>query len=66
MVKDHHEDLHEFRMEDASTSDATLKAAVEKGTKVIREHTSMIESIARSKGIAVPPRGQHPVPPPAQ
>ena len=54
MVKDHHADLHEFRMELAGTTDPTLKAAVLKGAKVIREHTSMVDSLAKSKGIAVP------------
>lgn len=57
MVKDHHEDLHEFRMEAAATTDPTLKPAVEKGAHVIREHTNMVDSLARSRGLAVPTRG---------
>ncbi len=63
MVKDHHSDLHEFRMEAANATDPALKAAVEKGAKVIREHTSMVDSLARSKGIAVPTRGPRPAAP---
>lgn len=66
MVKDHHKDLHEFRTEAASTQDATLKAAVEKGEKVIREHTIMVDKLARSKGIPVPVHGANkPTPPSA-
>jgi putative membrane protein len=65
MVKDHHKDLREFRMEAASTQDATLKAAVEKGEKVIREHTMMVDRLARSKGIPMPAHGAGmPSPPP--
>ncbi len=54
MVKDHHQDLREFRTEAASTSDPTLKAAVDKGSKVIYAHMTMIDKMAREKGIATP------------
>jgi putative membrane protein len=57
MVKDHHQDLREFRMEANDTQDPTLKEAVEKGEKVIREHTIMVDKLARDKGIPVPARG---------
>ena len=66
MVKDHHKDLHEFREEVASTTDATLKAAVEKGQSVIREHTMMVDKLAKSKGIAVPQHGGNKQPSPPQ
>jgi putative membrane protein len=66
MVRDHHKDLHEFREEAASTTDATLKAAVEKGQSVIREHTMMVDKLAQSKGIAVPQRGGNKQPSPPQ
>lgn len=66
MVKDHHADLREFRMEAASTTDPTLKTAVEKGQKVIREHLTMVESLAKSKGIATPSRGPKPAGPTAE
>jgi putative membrane protein len=66
MVKDHHKDLHEFREEAASTTDATLKAAVEKGQSVIREHTMMVDKLAQSKGIAVPQHGGNKQPSPPQ
>jgi putative membrane protein len=57
MVKDHHKDLREFREQAASTTDPTLKAAVEKGQRVIHEHTMMVDKLAQSKGIAVPAPG---------
>jgi putative membrane protein len=64
MVKDHHQDLREFRTEAASTSDPTLKAAVDKGSKVIYEHMTMIDKMAREKGIATPGHnGGRPAPP---
>jgi len=66
MVKDHHMDLREFRMEAASTTDPTLKTAVEKGEKVIHEHLTMVEGLAKSKGIATPTRGPRPSAPSAQ
>jgi putative membrane protein len=57
MVKAHHKDLREFRTEGADTQDPTLKAAVEKGEKVIHEHTMMVDKLAREKGIPMPARG---------
>jgi putative membrane protein len=57
MVKDHHKDLREFRQEEASTTDPTLKTAVEGGAKVIHEHTVMVDKLAREKGVPMPQRG---------
>ncbi len=57
MVKDHRKDLREFHMESMATNDPTLKAAVDKGEAVIREHTRMVTRIARDKGVALPPGG---------
>jgi putative membrane protein len=61
MVKDHHEDLHEFRVEAVGTSDPTLKEAVDKGAVVIRSHMIMADKLARAKGIPVP--SHKPAPP---
>jgi putative membrane protein len=61
MVKDHHEDLHEFRVEAVGTSDPTLKEAVDKGAVVIRGHMVMADKLARAKGIPVP--SHKPAPP---
>jgi putative membrane protein len=55
MVKDHNEDLKKFIQEENSTADPQLKAVVEKGEKVILEHTEMIDNIAHMGGIQTPP-----------
>ncbi len=57
MLKDHHKDVREFRIELTATTDPTLKDAVEAGEKVIREHTHMITEIAKSRDIPIP--GHH-------
>jgi putative membrane protein len=64
MVRDHHKDLHEFRMEAASTTDPALHDVVTKGENVIREHTLMVDKLARAKGVPMPTRGHRPTPPP--
>ena len=64
MVKDHHEDLREFHMEAMSTTDPELKAAVDKGAHVIREHMILADKLARDNGIPVPERGHKPATPP--
>jgi putative membrane protein len=64
MVKDHHKDLRDFRQEAASTTDPTLQAAVADGTKVIHEHTVMVDKLAREKGIPIPQRGGKTAPSP--
>jgi putative membrane protein len=67
MVKDHHQDLREFRTEAINTSDPALKNAADRGAKVIYAHMIMIDKIAREKGIATPGRhGGKPDTPPTQ
>lgn len=67
MVKDHHQDLREFRMESASTQNEALRDEVVKAQKVIHEHMVMVEGLAKSKGIEVPGRHRNkPAPPPEQ
>ena len=58
MVKDHRKDLHEFRREEAATSNPDLKQAVSQAEQVISQHLSMIQGIAQQKGIQVP-AGHH-------
>jgi putative membrane protein len=65
MVKDHHKDLHEFRMEAASPTDPALHNAVVKAQSVIHDHTVMVDKLARAKGIPVPAHGEHKNPAPA-
>ena len=55
MVKDHNKDLQDFIDEKGKTQNPDLKAAVEKGEGVIREHTEMIDKIAHMGGIQTPP-----------
>ncbi len=57
MVKDHHEDLREFRMAAMNTNDPDMKMALDKAAKVIREHMVMADKLAREKGLATPGRG---------
>jgi putative membrane protein len=67
MVKAHRKDLREFRAEAANAEDPALKAAVEKGEKVIHGHLTMVDKLARDKGVAMPSRGgNRPASPPAQ
>lgn len=65
MVKDHHEDLREFRKETENTADASLRETVQKGEATIRQHSRMVDGIARSKGIATPGRAGMSPPPPS-
>lgn len=62
MVADHHKDLGEFITEQSTTANPDLKAAVTSGTKVIQEHTEMIDAIAQKSGISTPPMPQTPAP----
>lgn len=57
MVKDHHADLREFRMEASSTADPDLQEAVDNAARVIREHMVTIDKMARERGIPMP--GHH-------
>ena len=59
MVKDHHKDLHEFRIEAASRADQTLHDAVVQAETIIHDHTVMIDKLARAKGIPIPTHGAH-------
>lgn len=63
MVKDHHEDLRDFRVEANSTTDPTLRQAVTDGAEVIHDHMVMIDKIAHSKGVATPGSHGKPAPP---
>lgn len=70
MVKGHHHDLREFRVEAEGTQDAALREAVVKGAKTIHEHMVTVDKLAASKGIEVRHRhhdgGAEQPPPPTQ
>jgi predicted outer membrane protein len=55
MVKDHHNDLESFIKEEHSTRNGDLKASVEKGEQVIKEHFEIISGIAKKMGMNPPP-----------
>jgi putative membrane protein len=55
MVADHHHDLGEFMAEESKATDPGFKQTVTQGTQVIREHTQMIDEIAKKNGIPTPP-----------
>lgn len=51
MVKDHENDLSEFRHEARTTQDPQLKQAAEQGAQVIEQHLAMIKQIAKDHGV---------------
>jgi len=55
MVADHHHDLGEFMAEESKAADPGFKQTVTQGTQVIREHTQMIDDIAKKNGVPTPP-----------
>ena len=70
MVKNHHKDLREFRLETADTQDSTLRETVMKGQRVIHRHMVAADQLAKSRGIAIPShrggRNSTQLPPPAE
>jgi putative membrane protein len=72
MVKDHHHDLREFRVEAEGTQDAALRDAVVKGAQTIHEHLVAVDRLAKSKGVELPHHGHGtapalpPPPPPTE
>jgi len=65
MVQDHHQDMRDYRQELISATDPTLKDAVLKSAKIIREHMMMIDKLATDRGIPVPAHKPGPAPTPA-
>jgi putative membrane protein len=56
--KGHHKDLSAFKTEANSTTDPNLKAAVEKGQKVVWQHTKMVDQLAQANGVPVADHGK--------
>jgi len=54
MVKDHHKDLNDFTNEYNSTQYMPLKNTVGEGRTVIKQHTEMVDSLAKKMNISVP------------
>lgn len=53
MVKDHQQDLKEFKDEAQSAQDPSVKQIAEQGSGIISQHLQLIEQIAKSHNIAV-------------
>lgn len=60
MVKDHHEDLREFRVASTNTADSAVKGVADHGARLIHEHMVMVDKMAHDRGIPMP--GHHPKP----
>ncbi len=52
MVKDHHKDLSDFNMEAQMASDPDLRSIAQRGGAMIKQHSDMINAIAKNNGIA--------------
>jgi putative membrane protein len=61
VVREHHENMREFRIESQSTSDPDLKAAVDSAAKVIREHLVLASKLAAQNGVPLPAHASKPV-----
>jgi len=53
MVKDHRQDLKEFKSEAQSAQDPNVKQLAERGTNIISQHLQLIEQIAKSHNVTV-------------
>lgn len=51
MVKDHEDDLQEFRREAQNTQNPQLKQAAQQGEQVIEQHLALIKQIAKDHGV---------------
>ena len=60
MVKDHHKDLREMRMEASMTEDVDLKAVLREGAPIIRGHMVTADRMAHQRGIPMPGHRHHP------
>jgi len=53
MVKDHQQDLKEFKDEAQSAQNPNVKQIADKGSQVIEQHLQLIEQIAKSHKVDV-------------
>ena len=60
MVKDHKEDLKEFKNEAQSALNQNVKQAAQQGAGVISQHLQMIEQIAQSHNVATDAKSKTP------
>jgi putative membrane protein len=57
MVKDHQQDLKDFKDEAQVAQDPNVKQVAEQGSKVISQHLQLIEQIAKNHNVAVDEKG---------
>ncbi len=57
MVKDHQQDLKDFKDEAQSAQDPTLKQVAERGSNIIAQHLQLIEQIAKNHNVVVDEKG---------
>lgn len=63
MMKDHHKNLHEFRIASNTTSETALRTAADNGARMIRQHMILVDRMAHERGITMPGRGPRPTAP---
>jgi putative membrane protein len=51
MVKDHRQDLKDFKSEAETTQDPNVKQAVQQGETIVSQHLQLIEQIAQSHNV---------------
>jgi putative membrane protein len=57
MVKDHQQDLKEFKDEAQMAQNPTLKQVAERGSNIIAQHLQLIEQIAKTHNVDVDAKG---------
>lgn len=57
VVRDHHDDLRDFRVEMLTTSDTDLRDAVGQGARMLHENLGVVRRLAEENGVAVPQHG---------
>jgi putative membrane protein len=58
MVKDHKEDLKEFKNEAQSAQDPSVKQIAQQGAGIIQQHLQLIEQIAQAHNVPVEGKGK--------
>lgn len=58
MLKDHQQDLKDFKQESESAQDPTLKQVATQGASVITQHLQLAEQVAKNHNVPVPNNGK--------
>jgi putative membrane protein len=57
MVKDHQQDLKDFKDEAQVAQDPNVKQVAQQGSSIIAQHLQLIEQIAKNHNVAVDEKG---------